>query len=97
MKIFAPDSVAPHTRREWTDRFDDLLAAGWAEVEPADLLCHVSQLIEDMADHLQSGAERDMVLARRAMLHSHAGAPDAMMVADHMAFLCGILKRRHYH
>lgn len=83
--------------KDWVDRYNTLLVGGWANVEPDTLFCHVAQLIEDMAARLGRGPDRDMLLLRRAMMHGHAGAPDAVMVADHLAFVHGVLARRLVH
>jgi hypothetical protein len=82
---------------EYAERFNAMLATGWDAIEPDDLFHRVEHLIEDMASHLGQGPERDAVLTRRAMIHAQAGRADAMMVADHMAFLSGVLNRPSCH
>jgi hypothetical protein len=71
--------------------YDTLRAEGWFDTEPDALFSHAAQLIEDIAATLENGPARDLLLARRALMHGHAGQPDAVMVADHLAFLHSML------
>jgi hypothetical protein len=79
------------------ESYESLRSEGWFDTEPDALFSHAAQLIEDIAATLEDGPVRELLLARRAMMHGHAGQPDAVMVADHLAFLQGMLGRRLVH
>ncbi|MBF0326845.1 hypothetical protein [Magnetospirillum moscoviense] len=83
--------------RTLVESYDTLRAEGWFDTEPDALFAQAAQLIEDMAATLGACPTRDLLLARRAMMHGHAGQPDAVMVADHLAFLHGMLGSGRLH